>query len=311
MPERRGSEHLYLSDVSPQDKPWDVHRANASRVQALYQKTKFQQYAARIQHCSQILDFICAADNLGEFKCRLSSAHFCRVRHCPVCQWRKVLKWRARFFTAVPKVTAAYPKTRWLFLTLTVRNCPVSELRATLGHMNKSWERLSKRKQFPALGFVRSTEVTRDKDGDAHPHFHCLLLVSNNYFSGQNYITQAKWSELWQQALRVDYTPIVDVRSVKPRYGTVDTLSHALLETLKYSIKTQDLLCDATWLEVVTEQLHNTRSVSVGGVLKDYIDDREPDDLVHIDEDNPEESEAWLHLFFGWHERHKRYVKTD
>ncbi len=311
MPEPTGSMHLYLSDVSPQDKPWDTHRANASQVQALYQKSEFQQYAVRIQECSQRLGFAFQAQDSGELKLRLQQAKFCRVRHCPVCQWRRVLKWRAKFFTAVPRVMEAHPNTRWLFLTLTVRNCHVSELRATLGQMNKAWNRMVQRKQFPALGFVRSTEVTRSKDGDAHPHFHCLLLVSNNYFSGQNYITQARWSELWQQALRVDYLPIVDVRSVKPRHGKVDTLSHALLETLKYTVKVDDLLHDAAWLQALTQQLHKTRAVSVGGVLRAYIDDKEPDDLVHIDEDNAEESEVFSQVFFGWRERHKRYVKTD
>lgn len=302
--------HLYLSDVSPQDKPWDIHRANASQVQALYQKSEFQRYAARIQECSQRLGFAFQAQDSGELKLRLQQAKFCRVRHCPVCQWRRVLKWRAKFFTAVPKVMEAYPNARWLFLTLTVRNCPVSELRATLGHMNKSWERLSKRKQFPALGFVRSAEVTRAPDGQAHPHFHCLLLVKSSYFSGQNYVTQAEWSELWQQSLRVDYLPIVDVRSVKPRYSKTATISHALLETLKYAVKPDDLLHDAVWLQEITKQLHKTRAVSVGGVLRDFIDEKEPDDLVHIDEEESEsESDSSTQVFFGWREMVSRYVK--
>ncbi|WP_170869787.1 protein rep, partial [Shigella sonnei] len=25
---------------------------------------------------------------------RLREAHFCRVRHCPVCQWRRSLMWQ-------------------------------------------------------------------------------------------------------------------------------------------------------------------------------------------------------------------------
>lgn len=302
--------HLYLSDVSPQDKPWDIHRSNASQVQALYQKSEFQQYAARIQECSQRLGFAFQAQDSGELKLRLQQAKFCRVRHCPVCQWRRVLKWRAKFFTAVPKVMEAYPNARWIFLTLTVRNCPVSELRDTLGQMNKAWNKLVQRKQFPALGFVKSAEVTRATDGQAHPHFHCLLLVKPSYFSGQNYVTQAQWSELWQQSLRADYLPIVDVRSVKPRYSTTNTVSHALLETLKYTVKPDDLLHDAAWLQEITKQLHKTRAVSVGGVLRDFIDDKEPDDLVHIDEDEPEsESDSTAQVFFGWREMVNRYVK--
>ncbi len=310
MPEPSGSKHLYLSDVSPQDKPWDTHRANASQVQALYQKSEFQQYATRIQECSQRLGFAFLAQDSGELKLKLQQAKFCRVRHCPVCQWRRVLKWRAKFFTAVPKVMQAYPNDRWIFLTLTVRNCPMHELRDTLGQMNKAWNRLVQRKQFPALGFVRSAEVTRAENGDAHPHFHCLLLVSKNYFSGQNYVTQAQWSELWQKSLRVDYTPIVNVKSVKPSYSKTGGITVALLETLKYTVKVDDLLHDAAWLQELTRQLHKTRAVSIGGVLRDFIDDKEPDDLVHLDESESEsEVDTAAQVFFGWREMAKRYVK--
>ncbi len=72
--------------------------------------------------------------------------------------------WRARFFQAVPKIMSDYPVGRWVFLTLTVKNCPIGELKATLGQMNKAWERLSKRKQFPAIGLVKTVEVTRAWD---------------------------------------------------------------------------------------------------------------------------------------------------
>ena len=40
--------------------------------------------------------------------------------------------WLARFYAALPEVQAQHPKARWLFLTLTVRNCPISDLRETL-----------------------------------------------------------------------------------------------------------------------------------------------------------------------------------
>lgn len=311
MPEPNGSSDFYLSQVSPQDKPWDTHRANATAVQALYQKSEFWQYAARIQQCSQRLGFAFQATDEGELKLRLQQAKFCRVRHCPVCQWRRVLKWRAKFFTAVPKVMEAHPNGRWIFLTLTVRNCPLGDLRETLRQMNKAWVRLAQRKQFPAIGFVRSTEVTRSPDGSAHPHFHCLLLVKPSYFSGQNYVTQAQWAELWQDALRADYTPIIDVRSVKPRHSKINTISHALLETLKYTVKPDDLLHDVNWLQELTKQLHNTRAVSVGGVLRDFIDDKEPDDLIHIEEEAEAESDGSVGIWFGWREMVKRYVKTD
>ena len=56
--------------------------------------------------------------------------------------------WQARFYQSLPTIVQEHPKARWLFLTLTVRNMPVCELRDALQHMNKSWQRLIKRKEF-------------------------------------------------------------------------------------------------------------------------------------------------------------------
>ncbi len=309
MPDETGSSDLYLSDVSPSDKPWDTHRANAAAVQSLYEQTDLKRYATRIRECSKALGFAFQSNDAGELKLRLQQCICCRVRHCPVCQWRRSLMWRARFFQAVPKVIEAYPKHRWVFLTLTVRNCPLEELKATLTAMNKAWERLSKRKQFPGIGFVKSTEVTRSANGEAHPHFHVLMLVSSRYF-GDQYIKQEEWRELWQHALRADYLPVVNVKAVKPRQGELTNgVAIALLETLKYGVKESDLMHDAAWLSELTKQLHKTRAVSVGGVLKDYLSEEEPEDLVHAEGEEPSEGESEVRVWFGWREMVKRYAK--
>lgn len=65
----------------------------------------------------------------GEIGIKLKSARFCRVRHCPVCQWRKSLMWKARFYKALPDIEKQFKSARWMFLTLTVENCDVSEVR--------------------------------------------------------------------------------------------------------------------------------------------------------------------------------------
>lgn len=128
--------------------------------------------------------------------------------------------WVARFYQAFPKIYVDHPELRYVLLTLTVRNCRVLELRQTIKAMNDAWQRMTQRKFWPAVGFVRSLEVTRAKDGLAHPHFHCLLAVPPGYFTGRKYISTAKWAELWQEALRADYTPICDARAIKPRPWT-------------------------------------------------------------------------------------------
>lgn len=206
-----------LGELSQRDKPWDKHRGNADKVANHYRSAEeFTKYATRIDFCSQLLDFKLIPDSdEGMLKLKLANARFCRVRHCPVCQWRRSLMWKAKAYQILPLIVEKYPKYRWLFLTLTVRNCPIDELRETLVWMNKSWQRLSQLQRFPAVGWIKSMEVTRGKDGSAHPHFHCLLLVKPGYFSGQEYLKQTEWVELWKRSLRVDYQPILDIQSVK------------------------------------------------------------------------------------------------
>jgi plasmid rolling circle replication initiator protein Rep len=306
---------FYLRDVSPRDKPWDIHKLHSCQTGQLYQGTIFDAYSQRITTCGGILEFGFVLNSItGEIKLKLKMAHFCRVRHCSVCQWRRQEMWRARFFAAMPRIRKDYPTARFVFLTLTVRNCELTELRSHLTWMNKSWELLTKRKVFPALGWLKSVEVTRSINDTAHPHFHALLMVPASYF-GNAYLSQQKWTELWQACLKVDYLPIVNVKAVKAnRFATDDQVSDqlmkALCETLKYSVKPEDLVTNREWLVELTTQLHKTRAVAVGGVFKSYISDEEPEDLIHsdLDEDDSSGSES---VWFGWREAVARYYKIQ
>jgi plasmid rolling circle replication initiator protein Rep len=215
----------------------------------------------------------------------------------------------------MPAVLAAHPSARYVFLTLTIRNCPVEELRETVKLLNDSWKRLMNRKDFPAIGFIRSLEVTRNpKDGTAHPHFHCLLMVRPSYFS-TGYITKDEWVKLWQSCLNVDYLPSIDVKVVKPRKEQKakgsDGLIQALCETLKYSVKEADLVADAQWLDELTKQLHKVRTVSVGGIFKEFLKEDDPEDLIHGDDEPDELLEDAPKLYFDWSTIIKRYTKRS
>jgi plasmid rolling circle replication initiator protein Rep len=301
---------LALSDLSDRDAVWDKHRANADIVEKYYANSEFTKYSERITDCSQFLDFrlVPNADD-GVYKLKLSSARFCHVRHCTICQWRRSLMWKAKAYKILPKVLIDYPKVRWVFLTLTVRNCEITSLRDTLVCMNKAFKRLSELKDFPAIGYIKTTEVTRGKTppGSAHPHFHILMMVKPSYFS-HGYISQAKWVELWQKSLRVDYKPILDVQALKPQ----DSLIGLLAEVIKYSVKESDITADREWFLELTRQLHRTKAIAVGGVLREYLREleEEPEDLIGKD-DEGEEFVDEGHLYFGWKRREKKYKLLD
>lgn len=297
-----------LSDLSQRDKPWDKHRFNADKVSAYYADSEFRNYGDRIHYCSEYLDFRLVPDSDdGTMKLKLDNARFCRVRHCPVCQWRRSLMWKAKAYKILPKIVSQYPNHRWLFVTLTVRNCPITDLRSTLDWMHESFKRMTKLKDFPAIGWIKSTEVTRGKDGSAHPHFHCLLMVQPGYF-GKNYMKQAEWVELWRRSLRIDYNPVIDVQAIKKGIQP----SSLIPELLKYCTKESDLVVDREWFLELTRQMHKARTIGIGGVLKDYLRDleQEPEDLIGKG-DEPKNQDDQEHLYFEWKRQKKKYKLVD
>lgn len=339
-PSKDGSSYVYLTDVSPNDKPWDSHKSESRSVSKLYDEAGFENYSKRIWECSQRLDFALKSDDVGTMKLRLHSARFCRVRWCPVCQWRRSMMWRARFIKALPVILADHPRTRFLFLTLTVRNCELDDLRETLAAMNKAWILLTKRKNFPAIGWLKSVEVTRGTDGTAHPHFHCLLMVNEGYFK-RGYLSQQTWRKLWKDCLRIDYDPMVNVKVVKNRKQKVNNavdysvntqvdvnvnnnvdskvdakidpdLMAGLLETIKYTTDPDDLVADPDWLKGLTEQMHKTRMIGLGGLFKTHLSENDPEDLIHTDlEDETELKDEDVRSIFDWAEDVRRYVKKN
>lgn len=305
-----------LSDVSPRHKPWDIHRGEADDVTAVYAgsgKRQHHRYAERIAGCAQVLGF---ARDPPTGKLKLANVWFCRVRSCPVCQWRRSVMWQARIYYALPLLVRDFPDVRFLFLTLTVKNCPVTELRRALQNMAHGWKRMMEVKTFPAIGWVRSVEITRSqRDRSAHPHYHCLLMVPPSYFQG-DYLKQSDWAELWRYSLRIDYKPVVDIRVVKPerRLASGKTVPAswniwgAVVEILKYAVKPSDMVRDPWWFLQLVDQIHKTRAVAVGGILKKYIREKEKEDLTVESGEGPlvEELER---LFFQWKQVVRKYRK--
>ena len=334
---------IYLTDLVGDDLPktkkrkfrqnWDVRKRVAIRVGELLTEGQryHQKMAERINGCATLLNYGWVySDGIGCFQ--FKNAHFCHVRTCPICQWRRSRMLLARFYDAFPRIYQENPKLRYILLTLTVKNCPVSELRDTIKAMNKAWDRLAKKKSFPAVGFIRSLEVTKELDrydkktkksikarsDYAHPHFHVLLALESSYFVGRNYLSTEKWSLLWQDALRVDYQPICDVRIVKRKdqqknasEAILEGIRSAIVEVFKYTVKPSDMMQDSAFLCEMVNQMHKVRSVSFGGIFKRYLQDVETDaqeqDKVQPEEKIQLESENQGGFYFGWHNKDRRY----
>lgn len=300
-----------LSEYKKDEKPWDAHRAQAQTMEALLATSDddaIQRLRDRIHQCSPWLIFAHTTPDERARTFKLHEATFCRVRTCPVCQWRRSLRHVARFMEAWPAIVAEHPEHRWIHLTLTVRNVSVTELREEIRRLNTAWKRLQQLKAFKTavLGYVRNVEVTRSATGEAHPHMHVLLMVSKEYFKRKHlYIEHKEWRQMWRDAARLDYTPEVRVQAV-PEKGT----EAAVREILKYATKPEDFLADAEWLIQYIYQVHNLRFLSAGGAVRRHLSTEEPsaDEMITPGvEDTTADGDVLALSRFDWNRRQSGY----
>ena len=274
--------------------------------------TGFKKESEQVRCCCSYLLFS-RQENLytGDERIKFKEANFCKFRFCSACNWRRSLninKSLLKAFTAIEKSK----KVSYLFLTLTVKNVKTSSLKATIKHMNESFRRLSKTKAFKSsiLGYFKSLEILGDKTarGEVHPHFHIILVVSSSYFNAKYYISQRRWSEMWQRALRVDYLPVVDVRRIKSKImkdgRELTALQSAVFEVAKYSIKHIKLTerSNEEFRDIIN-QTKNMRFFTVGGILREKINLLKCDNEL-MDFDN-EVEDLWIEiedLLYKWSE---------
>lgn len=289
-------------------RPWAAQRLAADYVAMAYDFFD-ENKAARMRDCAQWLSFVRAEG--GGLK--LHDARFCRVRLCPICQWRRSLKTAAQMYQIID--VAERQGYKFLFLTLTLKSCSGSELGAELTHVIRGFNRLTKYKKFVSAvhGYYRGTEITYNSDtNEYHPHLHCILAVKSTYFKGTTYLSQASWSELWRKALQVDYTPIVHIKKC---YGG----GKSVAEACKYCVKPSEILQPDDWdmtvdvVQTLDAAVANRRFIGLGGIFKDIhkqlqLDDMEDGDLVHMDEKEAEERTP-EEIFFFWNGVRKNYYR--
>ncbi|HAF4757439.1 protein rep [Salmonella enterica] len=321
-------DNLSLRDYSTKDSKWDADRTMADRISKIYHDDEFfRRRGERMCQCSERLLFAQkVAKDTGELKLALRNGNFCHTPFCPVCGRRRSLRWIRRLWEALPKLLDEYPSARWLFLTLTVKNPPVNDTRDALKAMNAAWQRLIQRKALsPVMGWLRATEITYGQvPGHCHPHFHCLLMVPPSWFSGKSYVAHERWVQLWKSCLRADYDPGVDIRVVRykkdlpegltPAEITRLSLESGVIETLKYAVKTAEIVNDPEWFLALARQTYGLRMIATGGAMKGVLkeDKTETDeDLIYADDVKPdsfEEEAFWL--AFDWQKQSKRYTRN-
>ena len=289
-----------LEDVSRtgRKRPWREHRmAKIGLIELFHLGEKHGHLLSEsrmkdLEECADELLFLQDAEGNR----RLKQGNFCRIRVCPMCNWRRSLKLFSQV-SAVTDAILAEKKARFIFVTLTVQNVRGDVLRETIDKINKAFKYIVDKHQTfaPAkklkenlLGYMKAEEITYNADrDDFHPHIHAILEVRPSYFKN-GYIKQKDWTAMWRAALGVDYDPLVDVRNIKG--GT----AKAVAEVAKYPVKMDGILKikdkekAAKALVELYSAIFRRRLVTFGGDFKEYrkrlqLDDVETGDLIHVE----------------------------
>lgn len=261
--------------------------------------------------CGDFLLFARKHDN----KLKLARANFCKSRICNMCNWRRSLKLFGQVSQVIEAIRVKGIKVRYLFLTLTVKNCKSDKLTETINQLNAGFRLLVRndKKNKPTkiacnlLGYMKAIEVTYNtKDDTYHPHIHCILAVRPSYFKSGNYMKHEDVQLLWQKCLNIDYAPQVNIKAIKAGNST----PKAIAELAKYPTKIATVLSVPTdkqkeVLYTLASAIKGRRLITFGGLFKDIkaelnlIDVEKDNNLVNVG-DGDKESQVINYVKFTW-----------
>jgi len=239
--------------------------------------------------------------------------HRCRSRHCSNCQRIKAYVWQMKMQEIIPELSINFKNGKYLFITFTVKNPKITNLRLVLKCMSRAYAKMFQRKAFRfVVGGIRSTEITRGKSGDdeAHPHFHAIICLKTTYFKKENYLSADDWGKHWGECLQSEYEkegldynekdypkgfPRVDIRVAKSADGKQEITNKNIAEhgeqlinyVLKYSIKGSDLLKNGKadkWFFEFDKQVKGIRMIAPVGVVKTMLGELERDQFDYYKE---------------------------
>lgn len=295
--------------ASGRRRPWREYKMSNELLSAAYEDVDARK-AERLRDCASWLVY---TTEPGSNRKVLETANFCRVRLCPICSWRRSLKAQAQMMQVADYLAKGEERYSYILLTLTVRNVTADSLAGELDHLMGAWNKMSQRRQVrdAVCGYYRALEITHNlRDDTYHPHYHVLFAVRPSYYH-KGYISQARWTELWQEALRCDYTPVVDVRRVKGADAA------AIAEVAKYAVKTADYIVPDDWnltvdtVRLLDKVLNHRRLLSFGGCIAEarrrlQLDDIEDGDLLHLDNEVEDAGEGGK-IMYVWYSGYRQY----
>lgn len=283
-----------------------------------YERLGMSERASKVKLCGTDLAFRAPVDLSDTAK--LYQANFCKDRLCWMCSWRRTKK----IFGQVSKVMdrlEANRNSRYVFVTLTVRNCSGQRLVSTINALFEAFHLFNKRAQIRHAfdGAFRTLEVTYNPDMPEclmfHPHLHIIYSTDESYFDRRKnrYITHDDLMQIWRECACLNYNPGVDIRIVKPSVGGNGdvTYKQAIAEVAKYTVKpeklflgnTNDEIDHAVWY--LSGALAGRRLCSFTGNFKKAaaelkLDDLNDGDLVNTDNEKLRSDVRHMLIHYRW-----------
>lgn len=302
--------NVYHSEIEEISEKFQPKRRASIFLSESFNRLGYETKFNRIKDCGSFLTFAHELYDDGTINPEglLYKANFCKDRLCPMCAWRRSLKLYGQISQIADNLEGQY---EYLFLTLTVPNVGDDDLLKTIEDMTAAYNRMFRRSIFKGgkrdpqivYGTLRVLEITRNnKTGLWHPHFHVILAVCKDYFSGRKYIRQGIYQKIWTECY-CDISGyqlkkglkglVVDIRKT---YGLNDdeydlVYESGIREAAKYSVKSGDYLhyddLDLTdqIVEFLSSILYHKRMIQFTGVFKDEYD---KEDFEDVDSDNSE-----------------------
>ena len=187
----------------------------------------------------------------------------------------------AQFFNNLPDIIEQYPMHNWYFMTLTIKDCDVHQVRKSIDILNASFKKLLlgdkfskyfKQSSEEKCGYFKCLEIsdTEYSTTMCRPHLHVILHLPKNSTYSKNYVSREKLERLWLNALNIqdNYKITVDMQNID--FDDIHEQIINLCNIASYMMKHNsiDLLKDKDFTIEYLRQIAGKNLHSSAGTLK-------------------------------------------
>lgn len=279
------------------ERPWKARKQQTIRLSNLYEKIDAKK-ADRLRLCGSKLQFRVSGSRM-----QLAAGMFCKVRLCPMCQWRRSRKIHMQMTQIIDEIQRRGDYTP-VAINPTVRSCTAEELSLTIDRLLAGWRAVWKSEGFKKkmVGWYRALEITYNRETRLyHPHLHCIALGRLHYYK-KGELPVEEVAAAFRRGAKIDYNPNLKMYALRSKRD--QGWAEAMLEFCKYTVsenwdipeerkfmalKEADLreeklreLCEV--VKTLDGALHHRRLIGMGGMIADvhkqlHFDDPEEGDL--------------------------------